>query len=63
MYLEINNLSKSYGSNKVLDDINIKLEKGKFLCLLGPSGSGKSTILHSIGGFIDHEGLWSLHGL
>lgn len=62
MYLEINNLSKSYGSNKVLDDINIKLEKRKFLCLLGPSGSGKSTILHSIGGFIDHEGSISLDG-
>ena len=56
MYLEIINLSKTYGTNKVLEDINIKLEKGKFLCLLGPSGSGKSTILHSIGGFIDHEG-------
>ncbi len=56
MYLEIKNLSKTYGANKVLDNININLEKGKFLCLLGPSGSGKSTILHSIGGFIDHEG-------
>lgn len=56
MYLEIKNLSKTYGKNKVLDDINIDLEKGKFLCLLGPSGSGKSTILHAIGGFIDHEG-------
>lgn len=56
MYLEIKNLSKTYGKNKVLDNINIDLEKGKFLCLLGPSGSGKSTILHAIGGFIDHEG-------
>lgn len=56
MYLEIKNLSKTYGANKVLDNININLEKGKFLCLLGPSGSGKSTILHSIGGFIDFDG-------
>ena len=56
MYLEIKNLSKSYGANKVLDNININLEKGKFLCLLGPSGSGKSTILHSVGGFIDFDG-------
>ena len=62
MYLEIKNLSKNYGSNKVLDNININLEKGKFLCLLGPSGSGKSTILHSIGGFVDHEGEIILDG-
>lgn len=62
MYLEIKNLSKTYGKNKVLDDINIDLEKGKFLCLLGPSGSGKSTILHAIGGFIDHEGSIFLDG-
>ena len=56
MYLKIKNLSKTYGANKVLDNININLEKGKFLCLLGPSGSGKSTILHSVGGFIDFDG-------
>ena len=62
MYLEIKNLSKNYGPNKVLDNININLEKGKFLCLLGPSGSGKSTILHSIGGFVDHEGEIILDG-
>ena len=62
MYLEIKNLSKTYGANKVLDNININLEKGKFLCLLGPSGSGKSTILHSVGGFIDFDGQIILDG-
>lgn len=62
MYLEIKNLTKSYGANKVLDNININLEEGKFLCLLGPSGSGKSTILHSIGGFIDFSGQIILDG-
>ncbi len=62
MYLEIKNLIKSYGANKVLDNININLEEGKFLCLLGPSGSGKSTILHSIGGFIDFSGQIILDG-
>lgn len=36
--------------------MSFSLEEGKFLCLLGPSGSGKSTILHSIGGFIKHDG-------
>ena len=62
MYLEIKNLTKSYEANKVLDNININLEEGKFLCLLGPSGSGKSTILHSIGGFIDFSGQIILDG-
>lgn len=62
MYLEIKNLTKSYEANKVLDNININLKEGKFLCLLGPSGSGKSTILHSIGGFIDFSGQIILDG-
>lgn len=56
MYLEIKNLSKKYGYSYAVKDISFGLEEGKFLCLLGPSGSGKSTILHSIGGFLDHEG-------
>lgn len=62
MYLEIKNLTKSYEANKVLDNININLKEGKFLCLLGPSGSGKSTILHSIGRFIDFNGQIILDG-
>lgn len=56
MYLEIKNLSKKYENDYAVKDISFGLEEGKFLCLLGPSGSGKSTILHSIGGFLDHEG-------
>lgn len=62
MYLEIKNLNKYYGNNQVLKDINFSLDQGEFLCLLGPSGSGKSTILHSIGGFIKHEGTIILDG-
>ena len=62
MFLEIKNMSKKYGDKYAIRDINFSLEEGKFLCLLGPSGSGKSTILHSIGGFIDHEGAVFLDG-
>ena len=56
MFLEVNNISKKYDDKYAIKDVSFSLEEGKFLCLLGPSGSGKSTILHSIGGFIKHDG-------
>ncbi|MCS4523826.1 ATP-binding cassette domain-containing protein [Clostridium botulinum] len=51
MYLKINNLVKVFNNIKVVDNINLELEKGKLLCLLGPSGCGKTTTLKIIGGF------------
>ena len=48
--LELNQISKSYLSKKVLDRISIKLFRGKITCLLGPSGCGKSTTLKIISG-------------
>lgn len=46
--LEIHGLSKSYGQHVVLKDINIQLNSGQVMCLIGPSGSGKSTLLKCI---------------
>ena len=46
--LEIKNLKKSYGQNKVLKDISITVEKGEVISIIGSSGSGKSTFLRSI---------------
>ena len=43
--IKITNLQKKFGDNVVLRDINLEVEKGKVLCLIGPSGSGKSTLL------------------
>ena len=43
--LKIENLSKRYGKNLVLEDISFEVYKGEFLSLLGPSGCGKTTIL------------------
>jgi polar amino acid transport system ATP-binding protein len=42
------NVHKSYGDHEILKGINIDVEKGEVLCLLGPSGSGKSTFLRCI---------------
>ena len=44
----VNQVKKRFGSNEVLKGINLRVEPGQVLCLIGPSGSGKSTILRCI---------------
>ena len=44
-YLEINNVSKTYGTKKVLNDISIKVPKQSIYGLLGPNGAGKTTLI------------------
>ncbi|NMS89570.1 ABC transporter ATP-binding protein [Clostridioides difficile] len=52
--LETKNLKKYYGKDenivKALDGINISINRGEFIAIVGTSGSGKSTLLHMIGG-------------
>ena len=44
-YLEINNVSKTYGTKKVLNDISIKVPQQSIYGLLGPNGAGKTTLI------------------
>lgn len=47
-FLEINHLSKSFGTNVVLKDVNMTIKPGEVVSIIGSSGSGKSTILRCI---------------
>ena len=67
MFLEIKGIKKHYGEGEsrveVLNGIDIEVNKGEIVVLLGPSGSGKSTLLNIIGGIDDaDEGYISIDG-
>lgn len=49
--VELKNLTKVYGSNTVVDHINLEIENGTLVSILGPSGCGKTTTLRMIAGF------------
>ena len=49
--IDLVHISKSYGKNLILDDLNLYIRENEFLTLLGPSGCGKTTTLRLIGGF------------
>lgn len=71
--LRTTGLKKYYGTGeqevRALDDINLEVERGEFLAIVGTSGSGKSTLLHMLGGldrptsgkvFVDDKDIFSL---
>ena len=49
--VDLRNITKSFGSQIVLDDLNLYIRENEFLTLLGPSGCGKTTTLRILGGF------------
>ncbi len=59
--LELKNISKVFVndgdfSNKVLDNVSLKVEKGEFVCIIGSNGTGKSTLLNIISGHSKESG-------
>ncbi len=58
-FLKLENISKSYGSGnnitEVLSDINLEIEEGEFVAIVGFSGSGKTTLISSIAGLINPD--------
>src|SRR5580765_6911139 len=61
--LRLENITKRYGQQPVVKQLNLSIEKGEFLTILGPSGCGKTTTLRMIAGFeIPNEGKVLLNG-
>lgn len=54
--IKISQLSKVYQNRAILKNINLSIEKGEFICIIGSSGGGKSTLLNLIGGFLENDG-------
>jgi polar amino acid transport system ATP-binding protein len=54
--LETRNLTKIYGENVVFKDINLKVNQGETIVIIGPSGTGKSTLLRCINLLTPHDG-------
>lgn len=55
MAIKISGIEKSFDGTKVLQDINIEVEKGEFVSIVGPSGCGKSTLLNIVAGSVQPD--------
>ena len=54
--VELCDVSVSYGTNRVLDSVSLRLAQGELVAVLGPSGCGKTTLLRVVAGFAEHGG-------
>ncbi len=56
MIIQLNNICKSYGTDVILENINLKAEQGEKIGLIGVNGAGKSTLLKIISGELSYDG-------
>ncbi|HEB0978400.1 TPA: ATP-binding cassette domain-containing protein, partial [Yersinia enterocolitica] len=49
-FVELKHVTKRFGTNTVIDDLNLAIPKGEMVTLLGPSGCGKTTVLRLVAG-------------
>ena len=63
MSIEVNNISKSYGAQKALNQVSFSIQKGEIVGFLGPNGAGKSTLMKILTTYIaSDEGSASVNG-
>ena len=63
MSIEVQNISKSYGAQKALDNVSFSIKKGEIVGFLGPNGAGKSTLMKILTTYINaDEGTASVNG-
>ncbi|HZG72392.1 MAG TPA: ABC transporter ATP-binding protein [Chondromyces sp.] len=55
MKLQIERLTKAFDDREVIKGLNLKVNEGEFVSIIGPSGSGKSTLFHLIGGLLQPD--------
>lgn len=55
MSIEVNNISKSYGNQKALDNVSFSVKKGEIVGFLGPNGAGKSTLMKILTTYINAD--------
>ena len=61
--IQIQDIHKSFGKHKALDNVNIKIKKGSIFGLLGPNGAGKTTLIRIINQIIEQDkGTVKIHG-
>ncbi|HOT74709.1 MAG TPA: ATP-binding cassette domain-containing protein [Candidatus Wallbacteria bacterium] len=54
--IKVENLSKSFGGLKVLENVNVEIKKGECVAIIGPSGTGKSVFLYCLNALQTHDG-------
>ena len=53
--ISLKNISKKYVNHKILENINLDIYEGDFICIFGKSGGGKTTLLNIIGTLEEYE--------